>query len=283
MLLETVQNASFETPLIEALHNSVIERMKYFLIVGGMPEAVSAYINNNGDLLTVQKVLGNLVDMFRTDFAKYKEKSPTLQINNVFESVAEQMGKKFVYAHVQGDYSHRQLKEAMELLKMAGLVIPVTHTAANGIPLGGEINIKKQKIFLLDTGIYLRMLMLPLSDFLISNDFGIINKGCIAEMFAGLEILKHSLPYQRSNLYYWHRESKNSNAEVDFVVQKGWDIIPVEVKSNTKGAMRSMGVFKSEKNPPFGIRTSLENFGEVPGIKIVPLYAIGNYVAGLNR
>ena len=282
ILLEDIQNADCEKPLPGSAHDAAVEMLKIFIIIGGMPEVVSAYTSGN-DLLACQRILDSLVDTLRADFAKYKEKAPTTRISTVFDSVAVQMGKKFVYTNVSGDYSNRQSKEALELLKMADIVIPVIHTAANGIPLGAEIDIKRQKMFLLDTGIYQRVLKLPLSDLLISDDFALVNKGNIAELFAGLEILKSYSCYERNDLYYWHRESKNSNAEVDFLVQNGWDIIPVEVKSNTKGSMRSIRLFMEEKKSSLGIRTSLENFGEIPGIKIVPLYAVGDFVAGHDR
>jgi predicted AAA+ superfamily ATPase len=93
--------------------------------------------------------------------------------------------------------------------------------------------------------------------------------------------LKSGSCYEQKNLYYWHRESKNSNAEVDFIVQFGQNIIPIEVKSGAKGAMQSMRLFLESKCSPFGIRASLENFGELQKIKIVPLYGIGHqwYIA----
>jgi len=240
-----------------------------------MPEVVSAYINDN-DLLSCQRVLDDLVISLRSDFSKYKEKVPTLLISTVFDSVAVQTGKKFVFSNVSSNYTHKQLKEGLELLIMSGLVIPVIHTAANGIPLGAEIDIKKQKMLLLDTGILQRLQGLPLSDLLISDDFTLVNKGNIAELFAGLEILKSASCYEQKNLYYWHRENKSSNAEVDYVIQSGKNIIPIEVKSSTKGAMQSMRLFLEEKHSPYGIRTSLENFSELPDIRIVPLYGIGN-------
>ena len=282
LLLQAIKDADCNNPLSGPLHKKTVELLKRFLITGGMPEVVSAYASN-GDLLSCQRILDDLVISLRADFSKYKEKVPALQISAVFDSVAAQMGKKFVFANVSKDYSHRQLKEALDLLKMSGLVIPVTHSAANGIPLGAEMDIKKQKMLLLDTGIFQRLLGLPLkqrfvSDLLTSDDFSLINKGNIAELFIGLEILKSASCYEQKNLYYWHRESKSSNAEVDFVVQIGKNIIPIEVKGNTKGAMQSMRLFLSEKKFPFGIRTSLENFGGLPDVKIVPLYALGNYV-----
>jgi len=239
-----------------------------------MPEVVSAYVNKN-DLLECQRVLDDLIISLRSDFVKYREKVPALQISAVFDSVVAQMGKKFVYANVSGGYVHRQLKEGLELLKMAGLVIPVTHSSANGLPLGAEMDIKKQKMLLLDTGIFQRLLGLPLNDLLISDDFSLVNRGNIAELFTGLELLKSGSCYEQKTLYYWHRESKSSNAEIDFVLQIGKNIVPLEVKSNVKGAMQSLHLFLEEKKSSFGIRTSLENFDNLPKIKIVPLYAIG--------
>jgi predicted AAA+ superfamily ATPase len=277
LLLQAIKDADWKNPLSETLHKKAIELLRKFLLLGGMPEVISAYVRDN-NLLSCQQVLNDLIISLRSDFSKYKNKVPTLQISTVFDSVAAQIGTKFVYGNVSGDYTHRQLKEGLELLKMAGLVIPVTHSSANGIPLGAEINIKKQKLLLLDTGIFQRLLGLPLSNLLVSDDFSLVNKGNIAELFIGLEILKSASCYEQNNLYYWHRESKNSNAEVDYIVQIEENIIPIEVKSSDKGAMQSMRLFLKEKQSSFGIRTSLENFGELPDIKIIPLYAIGNLI-----
>ena len=276
-LIQVIKNANCGNPVPEVIHEKIIETLRRFLMIGGMPEVVASYVKDN-DLLSCQRLLDDLVISLRSDFSKYSEKAPELQLRAVFDSVAVQMGDKFVYTNVSKEYTHRQLKEGLELLKMSGLVIPVIHSAANGIPLGAEIDIKKQKMLLLDTGIFQRLLGLPLSDLLVSNDFSLVNKGSIAELFIGLEILKSASCYEQKNLYYWHRESKSSNAEVDFIIQNGKDIIPIEVKSGTKGAMQSMRLFLEEKKSPFGIRTSLENFGELRNIKIVPLYALGNYI-----
>jgi len=274
LLLQEIQNANCENPLSEPVHKKAIEHLRAFLILGGMPEVVSTYVNKK-DLLECQRVLDDLIISLRSDFVKYKAKVPTLQISAVFDSVVAQMGRKFVYSNVSGDYTHRQLKEGLELLKMAGLVIPVTHSSANGVPLKAEINVKKQKMLLLDTGIFQRLLGLPLADLLISEDFSLINKGNIAELFVGLELLKSGSCYEQKDLYYWHRESRSGNAEVDFVVQIGQDIVPIEVKSNTTGAMQSINIFMAEKNSEYGIRTSLENFSFYNKIRVYPLYAVG--------
>jgi len=159
---------------------------------------------------------------------------------------------------------------------MAGLVIPVVSSSANGIPLGAEVNHKKCKMLLLDTGIFQRLLDLQLSEILFSDDFEVINKGAIAEQFAGLELLKNSSPYTPEHLYFWTREKEKSQAEVDYLIQCNNKIIPVEVKSGKSGKMQSMHLFLAEKQAEYGIRTSLENFTEYGNIRVCPLYAIGN-------
>jgi predicted AAA+ superfamily ATPase len=159
---------------------------------------------------------------------------------------------------------------------MAGLVHPVVHSSSNGIPLGAEINPKKMKILIFDTGIYQRILGLDIAELLLQNDIDVVNKGNIAELFVGLELLKYSSCYQKTALHYWHREAKNSQAEVDYVISQQDLIIPIEVKAGTKGAMQSMHLFMQEKQSKTGVRLSLEPFGQFDNIKVLPLYAVSN-------
>lgn len=166
------------------------------------------------------------------------------------------------------------MKQVIDLLELAGLVHSVTHSSCNGIPLGAESNVKKRKFLIFDTGIFQRILGLDVSTLLLNDDYEIINKGNIAELFVGLELIKTNSPYEKTPLYYWHRESKSSQAEVDYVIQKGEQILPIEVKSGTKGTMQSLHIFMSEKSSNLGIRCSLENFGTYNKIEILPLYAI---------
>ena len=272
MLCEAVQKTSLENPLDEVLHNKTIEILRAFLILGGMPEVVASYAKGK-DMYQCQKVLDNLINSLRTDFVKYKQQVPTLQISTAFKAVTEQMGNKFVYSNSQ-DYNLRQIKEAVELLVMAGLVIPVVHTSANGIPLGAQVNLRKQKMLVLDTGILQRLLGLKLIDILVSKEFDFVNKGNIAELYVGLELIKATSFYEMAQLYYWQRDKRNSQAEVDYVLQKNYDIVPLEVKSGKQGKMQSLNLFLKEKELPFGYRTSLENYAEYGKIKVIPLYAV---------
>ena len=276
-LLEKMKEASPILPLPELLHQKLIAYYKKFLIIGGMPEAVKSYVIHK-DLLEVQRILDDLIISIQADFTKYKKRIEPIKIAEVFANVVLQQGGKFTYTYPNATLNNQQIKEILQLLEMAGLVHFVTHTAANGIPLGAEINPKKRKIILFDTGIYQRILKLDISQLLTLDNLSVINKGNIAELSVGLELIKNKSPYEKTNLYYWQREAKNSQAEVDYVIQQKEEILPLEVKAGTKGAMQSMFLFLHEKNTEKGIRISLENFGQMEKIDIYPLYGVWNLV-----
>jgi len=272
-LWDEVRDSSPEKPLFRPFHEKCLEHLKKFLILGGMPAVISDYVES-GQILNSQNLLNDLIISFKSDFVKYKKRVPDLQIMSAFEAAVHQSGGRFNYAKVD-QLNYRQVKESIRLLQNAGLLIPVVHSSANAPPLGGEANFKKQKIILLDTGILQRLLNMELKDIILNNDITLINKGAIAEQFAGLELLKSSSCYTQENLYYWLREKPHGGAEVDYVVQKNGKIIPIEVKSGSTGKMQSMYVFLNEKKSEYGIRVSLENFAKYDRIRVYPLYAVG--------
>ena len=282
LLLEQLNKATVAIPLLEPVHQKLINQYKKFLIIGGMPEAVSIYVNSN-DLLEVQRVLNDLLISVQADFAKYKSRVPSARLVEVFNAIAQQAATKFTYSYPNATLNNNQIKEAIELLKMAGLVYAVTHSAANGIPLGAEINPKKTKYLILDTGIFQRILGLNIADLLITDDFNVINKGHIAELHVGLELLKAESCYQKTDLYYWQRDAKNSQAEVDYVCQFNDSIVPIEVKAGTRGSMQSLYLFLKEKKLPRGFRISLENFAGMEQVTILPIYAIQNLIDNMNK
>lgn len=275
MLLDAKKKADIQHPLDTIFHKKLNEHLKQFLILGGMPEVIATYVETHS-MLQCMQVIDDLRISFQDDFAKYKENVPTLRIREVFDSIAEQTGGKFVYSKASQESNYRQIKEAVNLLTMAGLAIPVYRTSANGIPVGAGINSSFFKLFLLDTGMFQRMVHLDSAQLLTAEDWENVNKGAIAEQFAALELLKAAPAYQKSQLYYWQRESKNSNAEVDYILQQDQHIIPLEIKSGTKGSMHSLHLFMEEKQPPYGVRSSLENFGQYNNICLCPLYALGD-------
>ena len=274
LLLEAKKQASPISPLPEAIHQKLVDYFKQFLILGGMPEVIAQFAFNK-DILACQRILDDLIISLQADFTKYKQRVPASRIREVFESTVHQAGGQFVYSKA-AEANHLQIKEALDLLIMAGLVIPVTASSANGLPLGAEVNPKKCKMLLFDTGIFQRVLGLPIAEVLFSNDFDVINKGAIAEQYVGLELQKSTSCYHHEELYFWKREALNSNAEVDYLLQSKQSILPIEVKSGKKGSMQSLFLFLKEKNGFMGIRASLENFSCYENIKVYPLYAISN-------
>lgn len=133
-------------------------------------------------------------------------------------------------------------------------------------------------MILFDTGIHQKVLGLNMSDVISAQNIDLINKGNLAELFTGIEILKNIDSGIRDQLYYWHKEKRGSMAEVDYLLQKDNQIIPIEVKSGIKGRMQSIRILMNEHNSPYGIRLSLENFSRQGNVYIYPLYAIANII-----
>jgi predicted AAA+ superfamily ATPase len=274
-LASMIQQSNSQSPINPIFHEKLKIYFKKFLIIGGMPQAVQTYVAK-GDLLEVQRILDDLIIAIQADFVKYKRQIPPTNIKSVFESIVKQVGTKFKYSNDLTSLTNPMIKQVIDLLEMAGLVYQVTHSSSNGIPLGAEANPKKIKLLIFDTGIYQRILGLDVASLLLKDDIEVINKGNIAELFVGLELLKSNDAYEKTALHYWHREAKNSQAEVDYVIQNQDFIFPVEVKAGTKGAMQSMHLFMNEKKSRYGLRLSLENFTEYEKVKVLPLYAVSN-------
>ena len=275
VLAEACRSAGPKNPLPEPIHKQLIDRLKIFLLIGGMPESVARYAQSR-DLLHSHEVIEDLLITFRDDFSKYRSRMPALVLNEVFESIMHQVDGKFVYESAAHETGNARVKQALELLVMAGLAHPVTHSAANGIPLGAEINPKYRRIIPCDTGIFLHILGIERSEILLAQNFKTVNKGALAEVFAGLELLKNSSSHSRRQLYCWHREKPQSSAQIDYLIQKGSSIVPIEIKSGTQGGMKSLKLFMQEKKISRGVRASLENFTEKESFDVYPLYAISN-------
>jgi predicted AAA+ superfamily ATPase len=275
-LVDLKREAAPDNPLNQSFHNKLTDYLKKFLVIGGMPEVVKTYLENSSNYSAFQDSLADIALSLYDDFVKYKKRSPVLRLREVLDSVFQQSGGKYIYAKAGQLTSITQAKEAVELLEMAGLVHRVYHSSGQGLPLGTGANHKIFKALFMDTGLLLHNAGLKLSDFVVAKDTEMLNKGALAEIFAGLEMIKYDQPENRSQLYYWHREKRGSNAEVDYLFNSNGTIIPVEVKSGTSGKMQSLKLFLEERKSGKGIRLSMENFGSYGKIEVIPLYAISN-------
>jgi predicted AAA+ superfamily ATPase len=269
--------ASVVSPVDPVLHKKTLEHLRTYLAIGGMPAVVESYAMTH-DLRKCMQLLDRLLSGFKDDFSKYRHRSPVQRLVEVFESVALQSGGKFKYSTVNPDLSHYELKLAFELLEKAGLLYRVWHTDARGIPIGAQTNPRRFKALPFDIGIFQRIMNLDLPAYIVQSEAELVNKGAVAEIFVGLEIIAASAPDLHPKLYYWHREARSSNAEVDYVIQQGNIIVPVEVKSGVRGAMQSMHLFLAERKLQRGVRLSHENYSRYGAIETAPLYTAGNLV-----
>lgn len=274
-LLEYIQNA-LPTKNDPIVHEKLLLIFKEFLFHGGLPEVAATFLETR-DYQTTASLLDNLRLSFEDDFAKYRKRVPEVRLREVVRSVSLQAGKKFVCSHAYQDAKAGQVQQALNLLVQSGIVHTIYHASANGLPLGGEMNAKKFKAIPFDHGVYQRSIGVTPSELLI-KEFDPINKGAMAEVYAGCALLAHSSAKRKTELFYWHREQKSSSAEVDYVVQVDEKIVPLEIKSGSKGSMQSMFSFLEEKrsspHTKIGVRASMENFGEMNSILIIPLYAL---------
>ena len=271
--VDLINQASPDNPMNPVFHERLTDYFRKFQLTGGMPEVVRQVVENKS-LLDGLNVLGDLSLSIRDDFSKYRKRVPESRISEVFASIVEQAGAKFVYSNVVAKASLPQVKETLDLLIRAGLAFPVYHTSANGFPLGAQLNPKIFKVLLYDTGIFQHILGLNIREYLVVEEMDMVNKGALAEIYAGLELIKASSFAEKPQLFYWHRQERGSNAEVDYVIRQGAEIVPVEIKSGYSGKMQSMRLFLKEKNLNRGIRCSLENFRRDGNIELIPLYAV---------
>ncbi len=272
--LSEILNSSYDKPIDAAFHQRLMEKFRVYSVIGGMPSIVESY-RVHRDMRKCQNLIDELVINFQDDFSKYREQSDLPVLQEVFSSIVQQTGRKFKYSNISTENKTYHYKRALELLVKAGLAHKVYHTSAHGIPLGAQIDDKKFKVLLWDIGVYQRLLGLNLSEFLVQDDCELINKGSFAELFVGLEFIGNSSPLTREQLYYWHREARSSNAELDYVIQKDTEIIPVEVKSGIKGKLHSMNIFLEERNLKKGICFSPNNFYQSASICYLPIYIAG--------
>lgn len=260
-------------PIPEPLHKLLENEIKNYTLTGGLPEVVDDFIQFQ-DLARCTDIQAGLIETYTSDFHKYARKHQVKYLQRVFESVPQQLGDKFKYANVSREIKSRELGEALDLLEMAGLIYKVYHTNANGIPLKAESNIRKFKVLFFDAGLAQRLLKLDHRPLLLNPDITLINNGAVAELLAGLEFIGHQGPLERAELFYWHRESKSSNAEIDYVINLGGEIVPVEVKSGSTGSMKSLKLFMTGKSSRLGIKLSGYNFSRHENVQSVPFYGI---------
>jgi len=281
-LVDYLKTWSLAQPPSEAVSKRFFEVMRRYFFVGGMPEAVAAYAARK-DLLEVQRIQTALVETVQADFGKYGPRRLQELMRKTYRHIAENVGRKIKFVNISREERSADVRHALELLTMSRVVHPVVHTSANGLPLGAERDERHFKALFLDIGLVNRLCGLNLIG---AEDLITVNEGALAEQFVGQQLLCAAPAFEDPQLFYWAREARNANAEVDFVISRNQEILPVEVKAGRTGTLRSTFQFLREKRRKGAVRfytgsPVLEDI-ELPGedgitvqLLSLPLYAVG--------
>ena len=271
-LREFISDVKLTDSIDDVIHKKLLELLRIYIIVGGMPAALTEYLSSK-DLMNCQRIQTALLQTYRSDFGKYAKISQHKYLQKVFDAAPRMAGQRIKYSNIDPDTRSRDLKNALNLLTLAGIVRPIYLTKASGLPLGAQINEQRFKINFLDVGLMQNSCGLQ-GRLSIEEDFMQINAGSVAEQFVGQELTAYSDRHQQVGLYFWAREKRGSMAEVDYVINIGSDIFPVEVKSGKEGRLKSLRMFIEEKKSRLGIRFSQDKLSYYDKILSIPLYMV---------
>lgn len=258
----------------ENIHNSFLEAVAIYCAVGGMPYPLQEWIiKQNARQLSDNHAA--ILDSYRQDFGKYARTLQIKYVTSIFEQIPRQLARKFKYSLVEGDFRKRELAPALDLLVTAGIAHKIIYSAGQGIPIGADVDNLDYKIIFLDIGLTQAELDLDIVEWLLRPHEAFINKRSLIEAFVGQELLAYALPNRKRSLYYWHKESRLHQAEIDYLLQLHGMIVPVEVKAGTGSTLQSLKHFLTTHNHcPYGLRFSQNNYSDFQNIKSYPLYAI---------
>lgn len=259
-LCNYICNYSIDSTFSSAIHSKISEYLRLYFFIGGMPEAVQVYITTR-NLIEVEKVHSAILISLQYDFAKYGTRRQQDFLKYAIHYVASNIGRKVKYVNIDRNVSSTQLKEALLKLEMSRVIHLVRKTKSVHPPITQYVDNDTFKPLFLDIGLANHLAQIQLSNIQnLITDF----EGALAEQFAGQELIASTAFYKEIKLHYWSREAKNSNAEVDYLIQKDNEIYPLEVKAGKTGTLKSLQVFLGTKGKQKAIRLNLDlpNYGK---------------------
>jgi uncharacterized protein len=259
-------------PMEEVIHTKILDLLGEYLSIGGMPEAVGRWVQTR-DPISALNVLQQIAATYRQDFEKYARKAQVKHLEQLFRQIPHLVGKEFSYREIHGEYRKRELAPSLELLERANIIHTVRHSSGQGIPIGAEVDFETFKLIYLDVGLCQAILGSDISVWFLHPLEGFENRGEIAEGFIGQELICYASPESKAELHFWKRKEKNSSAEVDYLIQRGEQIIPIEVKSGHGNTLRSLHLFlDNHPKSTFAIRFSSLNYSLMNKLDSRPLY-----------
>jgi hypothetical protein len=255
--------------LPDILHDKLIDVLKMYFFLGGMPEVVNDYVQNR-DIQAARATQNDILQAYQRDFSKYTDPTQAIRVAEIWQSVPYQLAKenkKFMYNDVKSNARASAYQQSIEWLRNAGLIHVVNHVRAAKLPISGYADYSKFKVYILDTGLLGALLNLSSDIILKPNALFMEYNGAFVENYACLELLK----VLGQDLYYWTSERE---AEVDFVFQWKNSIYPLEVKSGTNRNTKSLRSYADKFQPTLLMRTSPRNFIKSEEFVNLPLYGL---------
>ena len=262
---------------INAFASKLTDLLRYYYYIGGMPEAVQTWIDTK-DLREVRDVQDALLFYYANDFSKHAPLETVPRIQMVWQSVPRQLAKenrKFIYGLIREGARAKDFELAIQWLADCGLVMKSTRISKPGMPLISYIEMNAFKLYLLDVGLLAAQGKLDARVILEGQKIFEEFKGALTEQFVAQELRAGG-----HDLYYYSKE--NSSGELDFVLQKGAHIIPVEVKAEENLQAKSLREYSRRYQPDIAVRTSMSAYREQDWMTNVPLYALSAYIAGIE-
>ena len=252
-LQDYLRNYTIEEELPDSIHQKLMTLYKTFVSLGGMPQVLSALMQTSS-FREAEIIKESIMQTYKDDFSKYGRRVNHQRLLNVFSKLPETVGMKFKYVNIDRGEQAKEIQKSLNLLELAKIAYSVRNSACNGIPLGAETDARTFKMLFLDVGLMLNSCGLSMLDLEKAGDVMLVNSGAVAEQAVGQHLLYSQACYKEPELYYWVREKKNSEAELDYVISEGERIIPVEVKSGKTGQLKSLHQFIYAKKYKLAVR-----------------------------
>lgn len=265
-LATEIKNANWD--LLNSFHDRLVEQLRLYYYIGGMPEAVYAYLQNK-NLEVVREIQDKILLGYANDFAKYAPNEIVPKIKLVWNSIISQLSKenkKFIYGQIKKGGRAKEFELAIAWLVDAGLILKVNNLSKPELPLNAYAEFDNFKLYFLDIGLLNAMGGLDKQILLEKNTILTEFKGALTEQFVCQQL------FPKSNLYYW--SAPLGNAEIDFVFQIRNEVIPVEVKAEENLKAKSLKVFVEKFENKNAIRTSMSKFRKEDWLTNIPLYAV---------
>lgn len=271
--VEHIQSLSLQSQAQFDIHDDLLEEVKQYILLGGMPAVINKFINTKHDYSQAFVEQNSILETFRDDFKKYGSKAEQKYLKLVFDGIPMQLGNKFIFSRIDSELKSRDFKNALLLLSEANIVKFVYHSSPNVYPLSVGIDNKFFKVNFLDCGLANRIFNIATAELSELNFFG-AHAGKITEQFVCQELISLGSPRLHQDVFYWAREAKSQSAEIDYLVNIGNLNIPIEVKASHSGRLRSLHTIMQDYKLNIGIKISANKLSWDGKILSVPLYAI---------